>query len=260
MPTAVPVAPVTTSTLRLAVVEFEAPPDDMFDKHGSYGDIVIKLLRRTLASSATDAPLLKATKVCALEDDCSWPSTDEIDAVLVTGSKYTVADDNVWVPSLIEFIQQAYAAKKPLAGICYGHQMIARALGGKTSRNPSGWELSVHEVNFTPTGAVWFGRESLKLHQMHRDAVIEPPPKVHIVASSPGCDVQVMCRPGRVLGFQGHPEFDASITEALLQQRLDEGILETSLYKYAMSRAGREHDGAAFAVVLCRFLGSGVQK
>jgi hypothetical protein len=68
------------------VIEFETPPNDVFDKHGSYGDIAIKLLRRTLAASAELSPLLKVTKVSALDDDASWPALDEVDAVLLTGS------------------------------------------------------------------------------------------------------------------------------------------------------------------------------
>lgn len=62
------------------------------------------------------------------------------------------------------FIQQTYAAEKPLAGLCYGHQIIARALGGRTSRNPGGWELSVCEVNLTPKGMGLFGVNSLVEH------------------------------------------------------------------------------------------------
>lgn len=235
------------------MIEFETPPNDVFNNHGSYGDIAIKLLRRTLASSAELSPLLKVTKVSALEEDSFWPAVDEIDAVLVTGSKYTVADNDFWVPSLIGFIRQAYVAKKPLAGICYGHQMIARALGGRTSRNPGGWELSVHEINFTPKGAGIFGAESLDMYQMHRDAVIVPPPDVQVIASSAGCQVQVMYQPGRILGFQGHPEFDSAITESWLNERLDEGILEESLYEEAMTRIGRKHDGVLIAAVMCKF-------
>jgi hypothetical protein len=92
---------------------------------------------------------------------------------------------------------------------------------------------------------------------MHRDAVIVPPPNVQVIASSPGCLVQVMYQPGRILGFQGHPEFDSAITESLLNQRLDDGILEQWLYEDAMSRIGLKHDGVLIAAAMCKFfLGS----
>ncbi|KAF5004551.1 hypothetical protein FDECE_8963 [Fusarium decemcellulare] len=255
MPTAVDVSP-ATSTLRLAVIEFETPPTDVFENHGTYGDVVIKLLRRTLPSATDHAPALRVTKVSALEDEV-WPNVDEIDAVLVTGSKYTASDDNPWVPSLVGFIQKTYQARKPLAGICYGHQIIARALGGLTTRNPGGWELSVHKVDLSPKGAKLFSTDSLSIYQMHRDAVIETPPHVEVIGSSPRCGVQIMYQPGRVLGFQGHPEFDRLITESLLKQRLDEGILEVPLYEDAMARVENKHDGAMIAKVMCKFfLGS----
>ncbi|KAM5386899.1 hypothetical protein ACJZ2D_000192 [Fusarium nematophilum] len=252
MPIAVPTSP-PLPTLRLVVVEFETPPTDVFEKHGTYGDMAIKHLRRTLASETESPSQLKATKVCALQDD-EWPDVVDMEAVLITGSKYTVSDDNPWVPSLMAFIQRVYNAGKPMAGICYGHQMIARALGGRTSRNPRGWELSVHNVDLTPKGADVFGANHFSIYQMHRDAVIETPPNVEVIGSSPRCGVQVMYQPGRVLGFQGHPELDRFVTESLLYQRLEEGILDKAVFDDAMLRIENKHDGGAITAVLCRFL------
>lgn len=88
---------------------------------------------------------------------------------------------------------------------------------------------------------------------MHRDAVISPPPNVQVIASSPGCDVQVMYQPRRVLGFQGHPEVDRTTTESFLRRRVEEGILEMSVYEEGMTRIGRKHDGALIAAVMCKF-------
>ncbi|KAF4982225.1 hypothetical protein FZEAL_2109 [Fusarium zealandicum] len=253
MSMAVQVSAPTSPALRLAVIEFETPPNDVFYKYGTYGDIAVKLLRRTSTSAKKHPPLLKVIKVSVLEGD-AWPDVTDIDAVLITGSRHTAWKDDAWVPSLIEFIQQTYAAEKPMAGICYGHQIISRALGGKTSRNPGGWELSVHQVDLTLRGAGVFGRYSFMIYQMHRDAVIEAPPGVEIIASSPGCMVQVIYQPGRILGFQGHPELDRFTTESLLTQRLDEGILDVDLYQDAVSRIDHKHDGESVAIVLCKFL------
>ncbi|KAI5467828.1 GMP synthase [Mariannaea sp. PMI_226] len=252
MPIAIPVTPTASPILRLAVLEFETPPDDIFLKHGTYGDIAIKSLRRNIASTSDHPPLLKTTKISVLEGN-SWPDLDTIDAVLITGSMHTASDDDVWVPSLTQFIRQVYNARKPLAGICYGHQMIARALGGRTSRNPQGWELSVHQVDFAPLGVETFGRASFNIYEIHRDAVIETPPNVQVIASSSGCDVQVMYQPGRVLGFQGHPEIDRSVTECMLRQRLDEGILELSVYEDAMSRIEIKEDGDRITTAMGKF-------
>lgn len=92
---------------------------------------------------------------------------------------------------------------------------------------------------------------------MHRDAVIETPHQVEVIASSPRCDVQVMYQPGRVLGFQGHPEFDEAISESLIIQRLDDGILDRALYEDAMTRVHHKHDGELIATTMCKFfLGS----
>lgn len=70
-------------------------------------------------------------------------------------------EDDPWVPKLVDFIQKAYEAKKPIMGLCYGHQIISRALGGGVSRNPKGWEITVKEIELTPAGSKLFGRESV---------------------------------------------------------------------------------------------------
>lgn len=177
------------------------------------------------------------------------------------------------MPSLISYIQRVYHMGKPIAGICYGHQVIARALSGRTARNPGGWELSVHRVHLTPDGVRLFGTHSLvltqtvapisngtnqvcyqDLYQAHRDAVIEAPPNVKIIGSSDNCDVQIMYEPGRILSFQGHPEFDRSICESFINGRLRDGELDGWTYDKAMMQTGYEHDGEGIGSTLCSFL------
>lgn len=70
-------------------------------------------------------------------------------------------EDDPWVPNLVDFIQRAYQAKRPIMGLCYGHQIIARALGGKVSRNPKGWEITVKKIDLNPAGSKLFGTESV---------------------------------------------------------------------------------------------------
>lgn len=89
---------------------------------------------------------------------------------------------------------------------------------------------------------------------MHRDAVIKLPPNVEAIGSSSNCDVQIMYQPGRVLGFQGHPEFDYFIAKALLEQRLDSGLITKEVFDDAMAKAKLGHDAPRAANGIWGFL------
>jgi GMP synthase-like glutamine amidotransferase len=90
------------------------------------------------------------------------------------------------------------------------------------------------------------------LQQLHRDAVVEPPPGVDVLGSSSGCDIQVLYQPKRVFTVQGHPEFDRSITEELLDMRQD--ILGRELYENGISRIGLDQDSDLFPDIMWKFV------
>jgi GMP synthase-like glutamine amidotransferase len=75
--------------------------------------------------------------------------------------EYNAFDDDPWILQLIEFVKVAYNAGKPLVGICFGHQIIARALGGKVTRSTRGWEVAVDKIDLTTKGALLFGKDTL---------------------------------------------------------------------------------------------------
>ncbi|KAL6788967.1 hypothetical protein J3E68DRAFT_430214 [Trichoderma sp. SZMC 28012] len=85
-------------------------------------------------------------------------------------------------------------------------------------------------MDMTSIGQKLFGKNALMVHQMHRDAVVEVPPNIDVIASSCSCKVQMMFQPGRVLTIQGHPEFDSRISKSWLDQRYKEGLVGQELY------------------------------
>lgn len=91
-----------------------------------------------------------------------YPDLDNVDAVLLTGSKYDSFADNPWILKLVEFTKKALAHPSVrLLGVCFGHQIIARAMGYEVGRNSAGWEVSVCEVDLTEKGKELFGVETL---------------------------------------------------------------------------------------------------
>src|SRR5690606_29661290 len=82
-----------------------------------------------------------------------YPNIDEIDAVLITGSKYNAYDPLAWITRLVEYTKKCIETKRvKVVGICFGHQIAARALGGRVARNDKGWEIAAINVDLTKEG------------------------------------------------------------------------------------------------------------
>ncbi|CAM1509781.1 Fc.00g001160.m01.CDS01 [Cosmosporella sp. VM-42] len=241
------------ASLHIAILETDTASESITHKHGSYGDVIESALRRGLVEAGKPIEDLQVSKWEVI-DAPSYPPLENIDVVFVTAGRHDADQDDPWVPRLTEFVRAAYEAKKPIMGVCYGHQIIARALGGYVSRNPRGWEITVQKLDLTATGEKLFGASSLSLPQMHRDAVIQPPPEVDVIGSSECCDVQLLYQEGRLLTAQGHPEFDQLMTQEMLEERRQAGILSADLFEDASLKAGLKHDGDLFWKTVWRFL------
>ena len=161
--------------------------------------------------------------------------------------------------------------QKAVVGICFGHQILARALGAKVGRNTEGWEISVNNINLTDTGRELFGKDTLvcgclfyriyltdmrfqSLHQMHRDIVCELPKDCINLGHSPVCGIQGFYRPKRILTVQAHPEFNDFIVSKIMEVRHEQKIFDDDLFTDGMSRAGLAHDGAVVGAAIIRFL------
>jgi GMP synthase-like glutamine amidotransferase len=163
-----------------------------------------------------------------------------------------------------------------LVGVCFGHQIIGRALGQKVGRSEGGWEISVTPMQLTTKGKELFGLDevvsyylpytatlpsprlhtfpSQAIHQMHQDAVFTYPPSVEHLGHSPSCHVQGMYEKKRLITTQGHPEFDGDIVAELLENRHDRGVFDDETYEDAMGRVRRKHDGVKVAAAFLRFM------
>ena len=146
---------------------------------------------------------------------------------------------------------------RSVVGVCFGHQIVGRALGSPVGRSPAGgWELAVVDMALTDAGRRLFPGlgGSLRIHQMHRDEVHEYPPGAVSLAHTPACATQAMYIPRRMIAVQGHPEFTESMVREILQLRHDGGIIADGVFEDAMSRVADKHDGVAIAQAFLRFL------
>jgi GMP synthase-like glutamine amidotransferase len=149
-------------------------------------------------------------------------SVDECEGYITTGSKYSVYDDVAWIHQLAEFVRQVHAEKRKLVGICFGHQMIAYALGGTVAKSQSGWGIGTKPVELHQLKP-WMQPEkpSYRLLLSHQDQVLALPEGAELLGGNDHCPISMLGVDNHMLGIQAHPEFTPSYAEALMDSRLE---------------------------------------
>lgn len=155
---------------------------------------------------------------------------DECDAWLCTGSSASVYDDAAWIRELSAFVREVHAAHVPFVGICFGHQLLAHALGGRTERAAVGWGVGALAMEVT-TLQPWMtpALASVTLLYSHQDQVTLLPSDGEVLGVAAHCPVAMMAVGEHMVGIQAHPEFGASYVRALLEDRVDRiGVARTN--------------------------------
>lgn len=155
------------------------------------------------------------------------PSPGACDGWLCTGSRFSVYDDHEWIDALKGFVSDVHESGRPFVGICFGHQVLAEALGGKVERAHQGWGLGVLEMTIeNPEPWMRPLQDHCKLQYMHGDQVQKLPHGSVVLAQARHCPI-AMFRVGNMLGIEGHPEFSAAYARALLSARRERIGIET---------------------------------
>jgi GMP synthase-like glutamine amidotransferase len=188
----------------------------------------------------------------AVVDDIFPNHLDDYDGYLISGSAYGVYDDAPFISRLIDLIQKIHQAKKPLFGVCFGHQIIAHALGGQAQKWDEGWVLGTIEITLTELPdwveeKDWIDTKdnSINLIHVHQDQVTKLPRGAKLVGTAGHCKNAAFTIGDTVFAVQGHPEFDAPYTDALvglLADRVDESDV-----KAARKSLSTPHDGIRIA-------------
>lgn len=141
---------------------------------------------------------------------------------LIPGSRASAYDDTPWVKSLIGFVRTMYAKNVKMAGVCFGHQIIAQALGGKVERAKQGWGTGVRTSGIiAPQALKFFPEGEMSLLYNHHDQVVELPPRSKCFAGSDFCRIEGFYIDDKVLTFQGHPEYTPEYSRYLLLNHSD---------------------------------------
>lgn len=160
-------------------------------------------------------------EVVRIDQGAPFPNLEGLEAILLPGSAAGVYDNHLpWMAPLREFIRRAYAAKTPMVGICFGHQIMADALGGDVRKSEKGWGLGRHTYAVKASDALAADLAVYSVACSHQDQVIAPPAEAEVILASeftPNAGLRY--RNGAALSFQPHPEFDDRYTRALAELR-----------------------------------------
>ncbi|KAJ6600813.1 class I glutamine amidotransferase-like protein [Mycena sp. CBHHK59/15] len=184
---------------------------------------------------------------------------DSFDGVLITGSKASAYEEIEWINKLVDYVARIAVAKPKvkIIGICFGHQIVARAMGGSCVPNGGKWEVGPTPVALTSLGKEVFGVDSLNIEEMHRDHVPTVPPTFHLLGSTDVSLNQGMVRfqstdasPSgislsdiHIFTVQGHPEFNEPIMTKMVEARSQSGIIDMVTAQDAVRRAAWRNDG-----------------
>ena len=228
--------------MKLGILETGAPPDDLIDRFGGYGAMMGRMLGPTFHTQIYD---VRSGQLPA--------DGRERDAWLITGSAAGVYDPDPWIVELKTFIRDA-AGQAPMLGICFGHQVIAEALGGEVIKSPKGWGMGLHTYAVSRAYPWMDDTASISLSVSHQDQVVSPPAGAEVVASSAFTPLAMLAYPQhRALSLQAHPEFEADYTRALIESRRGTRIDAAFADEAIRSLAGKD-DRQRVAGWLRRFL------
>ncbi len=172
-------------------------------------------------------------------------SVHACDGWLITGSAHGAYDDLPWIPRLETFIREAYREEVPIAGICFGHQIMAQALGGKVEKYSGGWGAGTMRYRMVD------GRE-YDLNAMHQDQVTMRPPEAEVICTSEFCENAGLAYKGKAISFQPHPEFDDHFMEDLLALRAGKSMSHERAGE-ARASLGQGTDSPAVAAQIAKF-------
>ena len=194
--------------MKLAILETGRPPGGLADRFGDYPAMFERLLGDGFEIERFDV------QAGELPDPASH------DAVLITGSPAGVYDDFPWIAPLKDFIRAAKDSR--MVGVCFGHQIMAEALGGQVVKSDKGWGAGLHRYSVVAREPWMDGAGDIAVPASHQDQVVVQPPNTEVVAASdftPYAALQWTDRPA--ISFQFHPEFSPDFAKALIAERYD---------------------------------------
>jgi GMP synthase (glutamine-hydrolysing) len=176
--------------------------------------------------------------------EAELPAPRDVAAFIVTGSSSNVTERASWMRRAMRYLASVVEADVPILGICFGHQLLAEALGGKVGKNPRGREIGTVAVTRIAHDPLFEGLgERFFVNATHVEAVVEPPPGARILATTALDPIAAYAVGARARCVQFHPEIDGDAMRGYISARADMMRAE-GLDPDAAIAAATEADGA----------------
>lgn len=221
--------------MKIGILQTGHAPEALIQDSGDYDQMFCDLLSGNGFEFETFAVV-----------DGQFPrDADAADGWIITGSRHGVYEPHDWIPPLEDLIRAIHAKKQPLAGICFGHQIIAQALGGKVAKFEGGW--AVGHVTYQQDG------QPITLNAWHQDQVIERPAEARVLAGNDFCENGILAYGDHIWTLQPHPEFNNEFTGGLIDKR-GRGVVPDQILDQASQQLDTPVDSPAIATFLAEFL------
>lgn len=231
----------------ITILETGRAPGALSDAYPHYPDMFAALL------SEADESLRFRT--VALVDGATLPDPATCEGVVITGSPAGVYDVTPWMDPLRDFVRGVFAAKTPMVGVCFGHQIIADAMGGDVRKSEKGWGVGRHVYDVL-TAPVWMSGAgpTVSLSVSHQDQVITPPQSAMTLARSAHTDHAMLAyEDAPVMSLQGHPEFSDEFVAALWSARRGKTLSDAQV-DGAIASLSQSQDNALVGQWMAQFL------
>ncbi len=200
--------------MKIAILQCDDVVEKLQPQFGHYHDMIRHMLRTHAPAQTFEFEVFDCQQQCYPAD------IDDFDCYITTGSKASAYDDAPWIARLIDFVSTLDQQRKKLIGICFGHQIIALALGHEVRKSDKGWGIGIasNRVIATPD---WMSTPATTINILvsHQDQVMSVPADAIVIAESDFCPYFVVQWNHHFLSIQGHPEWNNAYSAALIDAR-----------------------------------------